>query len=212
MCGLTLCSGSALHQKTGDTPLFNACRSGSLPLVSLLLARLGPEASKAVVGTNFAGRTPLHCAAFSGCAPMVELLLQHGGDVHVADEVRLISQFHRKGPGKAHSYFGGAPQKGLTALHVAARAGRIYVMRVLLAAGAAVGTAHPPRMETPLHAAASAGEAAAVRFLLDHGADPDARDAGEPGRTAAEVATSDAVKAELSKRASRARAPGGAGA
>lgn len=66
-------------------------------------------------------------------------------------------------------------RRGLTALHLASRAGYVQVARLLVAAHALVGATSPDGC-TPLHWAAAKGHFLIVRLLLDHGADVSARD------------------------------------
>ena len=62
------------------------------------------------------------------------------------------------------------PQNHQTALHVAAKHGRLEVMRLLLSYGASVNSSSVDGM-TPLHDACLAGRAECVVLLLDNGAD-----------------------------------------
>lgn len=65
--------------------------------------------------------------------------------------------------------------RGLTALHLASRAGYAQVARLLVEAHALVGAAAPDGC-TPLHWAAAKGHFLIVRLLLEHGADVSVRD------------------------------------
>ena len=70
---------------------------------------------------------------------------------------------------------------GCTALHIAARAGRVSTVRMLLSLGASVQTADPFG-NTPLHAAfATRRPEAIAMMLLEKGASPNVR--GSSGRT-----------------------------
>ena len=75
---------------------------------------------------------------------------------------------------------GGAPAvprgRGETALHLAARRGRLAEIKGLLAAGADPNARNGVAKETPLHFAAKRGRASALKALLAAGADPNARD------------------------------------
>jgi uncharacterized protein len=61
---------------------------------------------------------------------------------------------------------------GLTALHVAAEKGSLELARVLISAGAKVGSVTRIGSFTPLHVAAEGAHAEIVRALLEAGADP----------------------------------------
>jgi ankyrin repeat protein len=76
---------------------------------------------------------------------------------------------------------------GASALAMAARLGRLEVLRILLDAGAAAVPEDEPRhAPTALMEAAASGHAEAAALLLQHGADPALRDA--EGRSAADHA------------------------
>ena len=66
--------------------------------------------------------------------------------------------------------------RGETALHLAARRGRLAEIKGLLAAGADPNARNGAAKETPLHFAAKRGRASALKALLAAGADPNARD------------------------------------
>ncbi|TGJ87997.1 hypothetical protein E0Z10_g739 [Xylaria hypoxylon] len=76
---------------------------------------------------------------------------------------------------------------GITALHVAARDGRIDIIALLLRAGASVDVTEHPRGWTPLFEAAVNGWAEAVQHLIEHGADTTIT--GYLGWTAKELTT-----------------------
>lgn len=62
--------------------------------------------------------------------------------------------------------------QGFTPLHVAARCGRLDVLRVLLDGGMPVDCSSTPAETTPLHLAGGFGQEACVKELLRRGADP----------------------------------------
>ena len=74
---------------------------------------------------------------------------------------------------------------GTSALHAAARAGHVNILRLLLEAGADA-LAVDAELRTPLHLVAMEGHGLCVKCLLDAGSDPDGRDAD--GRTPLELA------------------------
>lgn len=65
--------------------------------------------------------------------------------------------------------------QGFTALHVAARCGRLSVLRTLLDAGVPVDHVSTPGLITPLHLAAGFSRVRCVEELLKRGADPSRR-------------------------------------
>jgi len=90
-------------------------------------------------------------ACLSRTPQMAALLLERGADLMAKDE------------------------KGRTALHLAAAAGRTKVVEFLLSRGAEID-ARDSQGRTPLMLAASRGRKQTVKLLLDKGADPNAVD------------------------------------
>ena len=125
--------------------------------------------SRRVVCLN-SDNTPLHCAALPASPAAAEALLSAGACAASRDE------------------------DGDTPLHEACRWDRVALARLLLSSGADVDAANCCGW-TPLHCAAAYGRTDATRALLQAGADADAR-TGE-GRTAAELAKSNALRALL---------------
>ena len=112
-----------------------------------------------------AGATALDFACVHGAVECAELLLRAGAD-----------------PNARTARLHGAPQDGrMCALDLAASAGHLGIIRVLLRARARVNARNGYGW-TPLHWAAEHAQVNAVRLLLLSGADPDAVD--EDGRTA----------------------------
>ncbi len=182
------------------TPLSRACTNGSAALVGLLLeAGANPEAAIAT------GETPIMTCAASGNAAAVRMLLAQGASVNAAepsqhqtavmwaaaerhaDVVALLAE--------AGANLQARTKKGFTALHFAAREGDIEGIKRLLAAGVDVnirsqsddapgggrGAAYQATLSagsTPLLVAAVRGQVPTALYLLEHGADPNAGDAG----------------------------------
>lgn len=65
--------------------------------------------------------------------------------------------------------------QGFTPLHVAARCGRLPVLKALLDAGESVDSLSFPAETTPLHLSAGFSRASCVQELLERGADPSRR-------------------------------------
>ncbi|MUI16314.1 ankyrin repeat domain-containing protein [Massilia dura] len=96
------------------------------------------------------GNTALMMAAFKNNMPAVKALLARGAQVN---------------------------RPGWTALHYAASAGALDIMRVLLEHHAYIDAESPTKV-TPLMLAAREGQEDAVKLLLQEGADASLRDAG----------------------------------
>lgn len=160
--------------------LFWASKGNLQSLVQQLqLTAAAGEGTGALAAVDAQGRTALILAATSDRSAVAQyFLLQTGIDVNAADS------------------------KGLTALHVAAAAGHLEVVLILLAAGAdsqmhAAGASSV----TALHLAAYAGHTAIMLQLLKAGADVNAADAW--GRTplhCAEAGSRAAVELLLQRR------------
>jgi len=90
------------------TPLFMACRNGSAPLISALLA-----AGASANSVNAAGTSALMAASAAGNPAAVQLLLEHGADVNAKETAR-----------------------GQTALMFAAALNRTEALQLLLKRGA----------------------------------------------------------------------------
>jgi hypothetical protein len=101
------------------------------------------------------GRTALMRAASFDHAPAVGALLEAGADVHATD------------------------LEGYSALHVAAAAGAVAAIPMLVKAGAGINAAREPDQVTPLAIAVQSERVDAVRVLLAHGARPDLTSPGE---------------------------------
>jgi ankyrin repeat protein len=183
----------------GMTPLSRACTNGSAEMVELLLkAGANPNAA---IGT---GETPLMTCAATGASAAVKMLLARGAAVNVAEPTQhqtalmwAAAERHPDVVGalieagadtRAHT------RKGFTALHFAARQGDIESVARLVAAGVDVnvrsqpdgadqgrGIAYQSTLSggsTPLLVATVRGHVPLALYLLDHGADPNAGDAG----------------------------------
>lgn len=127
------------------------------------------------------GNTALMMAAFKNNKPAVEKLIAKGAQVN---------------------------RPGFTALHYAAAAGAIDILRYLLEQHAYIDAESPTKV-TPLMLAAREGQEQAVKVLLEEGADATLRDAGFH-LTAAEMAEkadkpwiAEAIRQHLASRAKR---------
>ena len=126
---------------TGCTPLLRATRRGDMEVMRALLAKganpnindmgLTPFLVAAGVGPGGRGGTGLAAAGAAGGAAniaLMDLLLQHGADVNAqVTGTKTYSMRISRSP---------SANEGMTALHTAAQAGRIDVVRFLLEKGA----------------------------------------------------------------------------
>lgn len=183
----------------GMTPLSRACTNGSAPLVALLL-NAGARPNTAIA----TGETPLMTCASSGAGAAVKMLLAGGAAVNAAEtsqhQTALMWAAAERHAGvvgllvEAGADLRARTRNGFTALHFAAREGDIETMTRLLAAGVDInirsqpdspdkgrGAAYQSTLSegsTPLLVATVRGQVPAALYLLEHGADPNAGDAG----------------------------------
>ncbi len=183
----------------GMTPLSRACTNGSAAMVDLLL-KAGANPNTAIA----TGETPLMTCAASGAIGAVKMLLARGAAVNTAEpsqhQTALMWAAAERHPDVAAALIeAGADlrartKKGFTALHFAARDGDIPTVTRLVSAGADVnaqsvpdnpesgrGVAYQSTLSagsTPLLVAAVRGHVPLALYLLEHGADPNAGDAG----------------------------------
>ena len=152
--------------------------------------------------------TPLLSAAFDGDSGLVQVLLKYKADINARDDdgenalhnASRGTPFQRPKTGRSLSNVArlllkhGADvsartdkDKGhSTALHLAAKNGRLEVAHVLLQHGADVGT-EDGSGRTALHQAAESGSVEVVHMLLQHGANVGTKDGD--GRTALQLAS-----------------------
>lgn len=132
--------------KFGQTPLFDAVKSGSLAAVRTLAGKGGRMNHR-----DDKGRGLIDWAIETGAAPDM-LVVLHG----------------------LGAAFDASPKTKQNALHTAAAAGRPELFEVLAALGLSVN-GRDKDGNTPLHLAAAGGHADAMRKLIDMGADPNIR-------------------------------------
>jgi hemoglobin len=128
------------------------------------------------------GQTLLHDAAMVGEAELAAVLIRAGANPD-AKEAEGHTPLYRASTGDvvrvllaagATVDIASGPTRG-TALHQAARRGRLSVAHALLDHGATID-ARDARMETPLRRAVNCRQIEVVRLLVRHGADPRAAD------------------------------------
>ena len=180
----------------GNTPLHYAALKGDVELVRLLLER-GADP----LALNRAKMTPADLAAERGHAQAAQLIKswrraeekgrvperETAKAVSVASLERELFEAVRRGDASRVEGLlekGVNPdckdENGLTPLHIAAKLGRVEVIKVLFVRGADPNS-RDRNSATPLHLAAESGQEEAVRLLVELGADVNARD--ESGRT-----------------------------
>lgn len=183
-----------VESRKGQNALHWAASEGHSDVVRLLLEK-GANVNAASKG----GFTALVFAAMKNDAQSVKSLLAAGADPNYSlpDKTRVLSvaAAHRSTAAGLALIDGGADpslpdRAGNTPLHLAAQAGDIELIGMLLAKGAAVDprtpNAPPPQRgagffrftaggQTPLFLAARAGQIEAMRRLLAAGANPKAR-------------------------------------
>jgi len=156
-----------------DHSLFQALRSGDLPLLTVLLREGSP-----VNVVDAAGNTPLLIAARDGDAEAVRLLLEQGAEPNAANKIGVTPLLWAAGdPDKVRLLLArGANPNARSALGVtpliaaAAYPASEPVVALLLEAGASA-THRSESDETALSAAAAMGNLESVRLLLARGAD-----------------------------------------
>uniref|UniRef100_A0A0G4H8E0 Uncharacterized protein n=1 Tax=Chromera velia CCMP2878 TaxID=1169474 RepID=A0A0G4H8E0_9ALVE len=152
------------------TPLHYAAACG-FPVLCRLLLELG--ALESLLATDEDGRTPLHWAAAAGCAECAAEILRAARRVRMAGVGRRAGKCELECGGLAACLCKG-DKRGLFPVHVAATAGHLRCLEVLvcLHEGAGVESVGEKPGKTPLHLAAARGRLEAVRLLLSLGASP----------------------------------------
>jgi uncharacterized protein len=155
---------------SGETPLMVAARSGYPDAVRQLLAKgANPNAR----GTR--GQTALMWAVAEKHPEVVKVLLEHHPDLSLRSEV--YNEVMAVPPHGYLPYNKAVPHGGETALMFAARVGDLESAKLLVPAGANVNDTDAWGVSATVLAAHS-GFTDLVGFLLDHGADPNAAQAG----------------------------------
>jgi ankyrin repeat protein len=162
----------------GRSPLMQAAASDSPAAVTLLL-----DAGANLHARDQSDLTPLHYAAWQGDAQIIELLLAAGANPNANTDTLHETPLHYAAnhPDMAAALIAGgiAPDArnhdGRTALHIAAYAGTVESVRVLLDGYARPDIATNSGV-TALMLAAEKGHVEIARLLLDHGASKTALD------------------------------------
>ena len=179
-----------------NTALHSAALKGRDTVARLLLAS---ERFIEVSLQNAQGRTALHCAAEQGSEDVAKLLLSHG---RFSDEaVNALAAERMPWTEAGHEV---TEERGCTAMHVAARFGKIAAAKALLEAERfkEVNAVTLQRQCSALHVAAWYGHAGVARLLLQEVGRFDAvngldLNAGSALHIAAHHGSSDVVKVLL---------------
>lgn len=161
------------HPRKEPTTIWEAARDGNLEVLDREL-RSGADPNAPDRQWN---HVPLYWAGIGGDSARVEIvarLLEAGADPKVG--APLLQAAGSCNPAVTRQLLAAgadpsqAPERGVTALHVAANNDCVDVMQLLIA-GAADVNARDGLGFTPLHFAAGSAKVDAVRALLDAGAD-----------------------------------------
>eukprot|EP00760_Papus_ankaliazontas_P010023 PhM_4_TR14179/c0_g1_i1/m.47486/K10380/ANK; ankyrin len=150
----------------GDTPLHRACYRGATAATQILLHK---EATDPNI-VNHAGRTPLHVAAVRGHGDCVQLLLKRNeleapvttGKKPDAKKGKGVVQEIKK------TEIDVEDKDGLTAMQLAVQAGYTDLVKLLLAAGAAVQRSSAAHT-TLMHEAVYLGNVGVTRAIIEAG-------------------------------------------
>jgi ankyrin repeat protein len=165
---------------TGETPLLTCSNTGTIDGVSALLthgAKVNAKESKE-------DQTALMWASSEGYGNVVNLLVDAGADVHARSRTITLAKPHIVEYSLDLSVWGSNYPTSIrwhevagafTALHFAARNGKLETARVLLDGGANINDTHPEHGNALMIAIASGHEDLAL-FLLKNGADPNVKD------------------------------------
>ena len=154
----------------GETPVMVAARSGSAALIAMLA-----EAGADLDARSTRDQTALMWAAAQSHPDVVGELLEYGANVHArsAEWSQLMAVPPHSYPSN-HRYI---PHGANTALMFTARSGAVESAKRLVASGADVTDSNAWGVSA-VAMAAHAGHTDVAEFLLEHGADPDAANAG----------------------------------
>ncbi|KAK3244881.1 hypothetical protein CYMTET_45529, partial [Cymbomonas tetramitiformis] len=180
-----------LNQATrkGETALMAASKAGHVATVRKLL-----EYGSDVNGTSISGNTALHLACAKGLPQVAEVLIDGGAHVAMAAAdgctpllraatstststlKLLLTRLNQKD-------IDARDKEGFSALHLAAKTGKVGALTALLDHGMDVGmkrsgASNADGSETPLISAVRAGQTDAVALLLGYKADVEQRTGG----------------------------------
>lgn len=177
---LLLTAGADPEVRTTDgaTPLMTAAASGSVEAVRLLLDHGADVNAKDVAR----GQTPLMYAAAADRVAVIEVLLQRHADPAITSRLIQFEPPRRAAqprPGAVADGLAEARAKrraratatgGMTALHFAARDGRLDAVRALVKGGGDIEQLSESDHSSALITAICSGHYELALFLIDHGA------------------------------------------
>ncbi|XP_015123850.1 nuclear factor NF-kappa-B p100 subunit isoform X2 [Diachasma alloeum] len=170
-----------LRERTshGDTPLHAAIRYGQRDVAKYILTLIAgyPELNGLVSIENASGKTPLHHAVLLNQADIVRALLLLGSDPNACDShgsyalheaVKMPENWECvdaliKGKVDIERH----DDAGRTALHLAAQAGSVRAVELLVKAGADVNKSERSYGRTALHIAVEGRHIEVVRYFLE---------------------------------------------
>ena len=156
----------------GETALHTCAHTGNVEAAKALLTR----GAKVDAGDSWRGQTPLMWAAAQGHAAMVRVLVEAGADVNTRS---TVVTWERQRTAEPRDKW--LPPGGFTALLLAARAGCVDCVNVLVKSGANINEIDP-ESHTALVLALMNGEFDVAGALIDAGIDINVAD--NVGRTA----------------------------
>jgi ankyrin repeat protein len=162
----------------GETPLHVAAQRWDVALVEALVSR-GADASR----RRADGRTPYAVAALNGNVAVADWLRAHGAADTLLPVDQLVAACGRGDRAGVEAMLAEQPalrseiaSEHYAALHLAAEAGDVEALGLLLDCGFDPNRGDEEIGKTALHSAAMAGRPEAVRLLLARGASTDVRD------------------------------------
>jgi len=183
----------------GETPVMVAARSGYAAVVEQLIAKGGRVNARAA-----RGQTALMWAVSQKHPDVVKVLLAHGADIHARSDV--WSEVMAVSPHGHLEYNRAIPHGGETAVMFAARVGDLPSAKLLVAAGADVDDRDAWGVSATA-LAAHGGYGDLVELFLEHGADPNAAQAGFSALHAAIMRRDDRMVSALLSHGAEVNAP-----
>ncbi len=174
--GIALLMALSVGVNAAESPIAEAAARGDRDAVKLLLKKAAD-----VNAAQGDGMTALHWAAMNGDLELAEMLMVAGANVRATTRLGTYTPLYlasQQGHGpviqallKAGADLKTGTPNGTTPLMVAAAAGEIAAVKVLIENGADVNAKDGVRAQTPLMYAAASNRAAVIELLAARGAD-----------------------------------------